>query len=283
MEAARKTTIEPELLTGVHGNLGVTYYFQGELDLAIEHYRRALETAEAAGLDGHRVGAHYNLAEAHFRRFARDRRSSDEVQGDQHAALATRLAAAGNQANMAEAARGLKREVLGERAQPDRLIPEEFAAHFDEMAEIQRLRLSLAVPQDAARQVRTRLAIARAYLSIATQEREAALALAAKHALPDDFADDLTRLRGTFERALTREERATSAWQREAADLLEEAARQQVLARLFEAGSISKSLYAELADVALATASKHLGMLASRGLLMQTGKGPATRYLLPET
>ena len=30
-----------------------------------------------------------------------------------------------------------------------------------------------------------------------------------------------------------------------------------------------------------ATASKHLQELAQRGLLLQTGKGPATRYLLP--
>ena len=44
---------------------------------------------------------------------------------------------------------------------------------------------------------------------------------------------------------------------------------------------MNKSAYGDLCGVAPATASKHLGLLAERGLLVQRGKGPATRYELP--
>jgi Fic family protein len=54
-----------------------------------------------------------------------------------------------------------------------------------------------------------------------------------------------------------------------------------VLAHVLRTGSINKSAYGELCAVSPATASKHLGLLAERGLLVQIGKGPATRYLLP--
>ena len=45
-------------------------------------------------------------------------------------------------------------------------------------------------------------------------------------------------------------------------------------------GYISKSGYASVAQVSPATASKHLGLLAERGLLLQIGNGPSTRYVL---
>jgi Fic family protein len=54
-----------------------------------------------------------------------------------------------------------------------------------------------------------------------------------------------------------------------------------LLDHLFRAGSIQKSIYAQVCGVGLATASKHLATLAERGLLEQTGKGPSTRYVLP--
>jgi Fic family protein len=47
-------------------------------------------------------------------------------------------------------------------------------------------------------------------------------------------------------------------------------------------GSLSKSSYGEVAGVAPATASKHLALLTRRGLLVQSGRGPATRYRLPD-
>jgi len=124
------------------------------------------------------------------------------------------------------------------------------------------------------------LALARAYLAIAGKERETAKALIDKHGLGDAFASDFDALRQTFERELTREQRLAQTWGERIDDLHGSERRQSVLAHVLAQGSINKSAYAEVAAVSLATASKHLGLLAERGLLVQVGKGPKTRYLL---
>jgi Fic family protein len=96
------------------------------------------------------------------------------------------------------------------------------------------------------------------------------------------FSGEIDALRQTFSRELTREQRLAHAWGTASDDLLGSERRQSVLAYLLSQGSINKSSYAEVAAVSLATASKHLGVLTERGLLVQTGKGPSTRYLLAE-
>jgi Fic family protein len=136
------------------------------------------------------------------------------------------------------------------------------------------------VPVEPQAHVRAHLAVARAYLAIAVKEREAALALIHKHGLREAFDADFDQLRTTFERELTREERLAAAWKQAAGDLLGDARRGVVLAELLRAGAISKSGYAQASGLGLATSSKHLGELAARGLLVQTGKGPSTRYRL---
>jgi hypothetical protein len=282
IDAAREVAVEPDVLAGAHGNLGVAYFYLGQLDRAIEQYREALVIEEAAGLRAHLAASHYNLAEAYYQRFQRGGSRDDEVLGDKHAATAARLSADDNTPGLGAAVKTLKQETLGTSGGPDRLIPIEYAAHFEEMADIQRLRTSLAVPQPAALQVRTHLAIARAYLAIAGKEREAALALAQRHGLQDDFAPELDALRAAFSRELTREQRLAQSWAERSRDLLDADRRQSVLAHVLAQGSINKSSYAEVAAVSLATASKHLGLLAERGLLVQTGKGPSTRYLLTD-
>jgi Fic family protein len=138
----------------------------------------------------------------------------------------------------------------------------------------------LAIPIEPAAHVRAHLAIARAYLAIAAKEREAALGLIRKHELGSVFSADFDALRSTFNRALTREEQLAAQWAEHAADLLGEERRSAALAELLRHGSINKSAYAQVCDLGLATASKHLGLLAERGLLLQTGKGPSTRYVL---
>jgi Fic family protein len=55
-----------------------------------------------------------------------------------------------------------------------------------------------------------------------------------------------------------------------------------VAERLLAGGGLSKASYGEAAGVAPATASKHLAQFTARGLLVQSGRGPATRYRLPE-
>ena len=68
----------------------------------------------------------------------------------------------------------------------------------------------------------------------------------------------------------------------QAADLLGEARCRSVLAALATEGVLRKRRYAEAAGVSPATASKHLAALVARGLLEQSGKGPATRYRLKD-
>ena len=282
IDAANAMVVEPEVLAGAHGNLGVSYFYQGNLDRAIEEYQSVIAIQETAGLRAHLGMAHYNLAEAYYKRFQTRGNSDDEAMGDRHAATAARLSAEDNTPGLGASVRALKQETMGASGGPDRLIPIEYAAHFEEMADIQRLRTSLAVPQPAAQQVRTHLAIARAYLAIAGKEREAALALAQRHGLQDDFVPELDALRAAFSRELTREQRLAQSWAERSRDLLDADRRQSVLAHVLAQGSINKSSYAEVAAVSLATASKHLGLLAERGLLVQTGKGPSTRYLLTD-
>jgi tetratricopeptide (TPR) repeat protein len=277
--AAERTSLEPEMVCSVHLNLGATYFWQGRYDLAIEQYDAALRGSRTSGLALHTWRAHFNLAEAYYKRFQATRDAADERQGDAHSAAA--LAGAGDgDGDRSDATRNLKAEVLGadSGANPDRLLPQEFAAHFDEMAQVQRQRALLAVPVEPQAHVRAHLAVARAYLAIATKEREAALALIHKHGLRENFADEFAQLRATFERELTREQRLAAQWQQQAGDLLGDERRAAVLAELLRAGSINKSAYALASGLGLATASKHLGELATRGLLLQTGKGPSTRY-----
>lgn len=282
LRAAHGMALEPEVIVGAHGNLGITHFFRGDYTSAIDAYSQVMSLAEAAGLKQHIGTTHYNLAEAYYKRFQQAGDPADERLGDEHAAAAARIGAADNTPALVEAGRGLKREVLGSGGSIDRLVPEEFAAHFSEMGEIQRLRASLALPQPPSDQARTRLALARQYLAIASKEREAARALIDKHGLGDAFTSEFDALRETFERELTREQQLAQQWQARSSDLLGPERRHSVLAWVLAQGSINKSAYAEAAAVSLATASKHLGLLAERGLLVQTGKGPSTRYLLPQ-
>jgi len=63
--------------------------------------------------------------------------------------------------------------------------------------------------------------------------------------------------------------------------VVDDTRRALLIAHLVREGSINKSGYTELCCVSPATASKHLGLLMERGLLVQLGKGPSTRYELP--
>ncbi len=102
-----------------------------------------------------------------------------------------------------------------------------------------------------------------------------------KHNLREAFDDEFAQLKQTFERELTREQRLAAQWKQAGADLLGDERRAALLGELLRNGAINKSGYAQVCGLGLATASKHLGTLAERGLLVQTGKGPSTRYVLP--
>jgi tetratricopeptide (TPR) repeat protein len=284
LDEAARISLAPEMLVSVHGNLGVAFFWQNQFDEAISEYKLALEVCQNTGLDTPLSTLHYNLAEAFYKRFQLSRDPEDEHSGDMHAAISMRASPSAKDQSHIEATRKLKSQILGSSGDGnsyDRLLPEEFAAHFEEMLEVQRHRHALALPSAADAHVRARLAIARAYLNISAKEREAALALIRKHNLGDQFAQEFEDLRNTFTRELTREQQVAAQWQTSAAEILQEERRIAVLEYLFHDGSIQKSVYARLCGVGLATASKHLTMLANRGLLVQSGRGPSTRYALP--
>jgi tetratricopeptide (TPR) repeat protein len=284
LDLASRQVVEPAIVASTHLNLGATYYWQARYDAAIEQYQLALDCSLRARLRLQANRAHYNLAEAYYKRFQIAGDLEDERRGDLHAAASINAPLAETTQALVEASRTLKAEVLGDQAGPakDRMLPEESAVHFDEMSDVQRHRAVLAVPMSPEAHVRARLAIANAYLAISVKEREAARQLIERHGLSDSFASAIGQLRETFDRNLTREQRLLEQWKHQAGDLLDEPRRAKLIAHLARDGHINKSGYGVLCAVSAATASKHLVALAERGLLVQTGKGPSTRYLLQE-
>lgn len=273
--------IGPEMRASARLNLGATHFWLGQYDRAIEQYRAALDESLGAELRLHVNRAHFNLAEAYYKRFQLSADPEDERLGDTHAAASMRARPSESSPMLIEATRNLKSDVLGAQATQatDRLLPEESAVHFEEMADIARHRAVLAVPVAVEAHVRARLEIANTYLAIAAKEREAALDLARRHGLDDRVAEAFERLRRTYDSQRSRQQRLAEAWTLRAGDLLAAPQRAAVLAALLRDGAINKSAYAGLCGVSPATASKHLATLAGRGLLQQAGKGPSTRYL----
>ena len=284
LEMASRTFVDGYILAATRNNMGAAYFWQGRFDEAIASYGVALEDARRDRQQVYAQRAMFNLAECYYKRFQQRGDPADEAQGDAYAALVLQAPAAEGDSFVHEATRTLKADILGphDGAVHQRLVPEEYVAHYPEMAEIQQQRARLALPCSAEDHIRAHLAIANAYLAISTKERERALELMQAHDLQGGFEAEVDALRLTFSRELTRERRLAAQWNEATAGMLSDDRVTAVLRRVLEAGWVNKSTYAQLCGVGLATASKHLGVLAERGLLLQTGKGPSTRYVLPE-
>ena len=140
LEMARSGAVEAETVASTHLNLGAAYYWQNRWDAAIAHYGHALRIARDTHLVVLVGRAHYNLAEAHYKRFQALGRADDERRGDAHTAAALATWPPEGDAAPAEATRRLKRDILGPRDSDsyDRLLPDEFAAHFPELLAVQR-------------------------------------------------------------------------------------------------------------------------------------------------
>jgi tetratricopeptide (TPR) repeat protein len=279
--------LEPELLASTRLNLGVAYFWNGDLNLAAEQYQLALDVAMRAQLRLTARTAHYNLAEVAYLQFKQSQDTADELRGDLHAAAALTVWPYASDPTYAEATKKLKGEILGRYAvqtadhAADRLAPQEAVLYPIELTEVQTQRDILAVPSSPEPHVRAHLRIANAYLMVAMKERASALVLMQRHGLTEQFNAEIAALQSTFERELTHEQKLARVWAEQAADLLSPPRCNAVLAQLISAGSVNKSGYAELCALSPATASKHLTTLAQRGLLTQTGNGPSTRYVLP--
>ena len=283
LSAAERGFVEPDLVVSAHFNLGATYFWKGDLDRAIAEYSIALELNLAHGQRLSAFRARYNLAEAHYVRF-RDRGDpADELAGDAYVREILSTHGAERSQGPVDAARSLKASLLdkAETTDADPILPGDAAIHAEELAEVRQHRGVLALPAAAQEHVRAHLGIALAYAAIAAKEREAALVLVEREGLQEQFSAAFAELRRTFEREVSREQQLARHWTDAAADVLDDARRMAVILHLLREGAINKSRYAELGEVAPATASKHLALLAERGLLLQLGKGPSTRYELP--
>ncbi len=280
LDMAGAVSVDPEHIASAHLNLGACYFWLKDYESAIDQYQQALEISDRMGLQLHIGRAHYNLAEAHYTRYMLAGDPDDERQGDRHVEAAVAAWAPEGFPVYIESARKLKAELLGGTRDyaEHRILPQEQAAHFAEMTEIERNRAILQGDPSPAERIKAHLAIAQAYLSISAQEREEALRLCDRHNLQDAFAGQIDALRQTFEQSHTTEERLARAWHE--ATRLSEVSLRRAVRRLLQDGQISKSVYAEACAVGLATASKHLARLAEAGLLRQVGKGAGTRYVL---
>ena len=283
LQAARTSMVEPVVLIGAITNLGASAFWQHDHDAAIEAYGRALIECLACDQPFLTFRTRYNLAEAHFHRFLIHRDPLDEEIGDRYVqeALATR--GSGSSPAAMESARKLKQSVLDSSAAAptNRMLPGEDAIHLEQMNVVHRHREILSVPGEPTQHAAAHLAIAAAYAAIAAKERGSAVALVQAHGLQKRFAQEFLALYDTFNREISREQQLAAAWKQAAADLVADASRSTLLACLLDDGAINKSAYAQLCSVSPATASKHLGLLTERGLLVQMGKGPSTRYELP--
>jgi tetratricopeptide (TPR) repeat protein/DNA-binding transcriptional ArsR family regulator len=284
LRIAESTRITPELAASAHLNSGIALFWQNQLDQAIKQYQLALAISASAGLKLWMGRAHHNLAEAYYIKFRDTAEAIHEQAGDSHVISAIAAFESAESGLVTELTRKLKGEILGRVARTntdDRLLPQETAAHFVETSAVEKNRATLAAPGKPEEHIRAHLAIANAYLAISAKEREQALALIDKHGLRDQFAGEFAQLRATYERELTREQKLAAQWKSQAGEFINDERRAAVLAHLIQHGVINKSAYAETCGVGLATASKHLVMLAERGLVQQVGKGPSTRYMLP--
>jgi tetratricopeptide (TPR) repeat protein len=282
-QASEHGPVEPYLLASAIGNHGIALFSQGRLDEAIAAYEDGLNASLAAHLPVLANRARFNLAEALYKRYQRAGDPEDEQRGDAHIAALLGAPASERDPLFQKAAPTLKSEILGPQSGlvHERLWPGEAAEHFEEMRLVERERTALALPNPPRERVRAHLAIANAYLAISAKEREAAVALIREHALGAEFEAEIDALHMTFSRELTREKVLMAQWKQKSYGVLTEERAAAVLKQVLDAGSINKSGYAQLCQVGLATASKHLGTLAERGLLVQMGKGPSTRYVLP--
>lgn len=282
--AAELATLEPAILIGAHGNLGYGYGLAERYDRAIHHFRESLALAIAARSDLEANRARCNLADVCYYQFLKTGDPALEVEADDLVAQVLRAPESAVTPTLLETARGLKAYVLGQLPQQsvDRVLDDEAQVHLEAMAAIRRHRAALAVGASGRDRAVAQVGIARAYLDIADREREAAFALAETLGLANELASQLQALRAYLGVQAGGPGALAERWRAEAADLLDEPRRRAVAERLLADGVLSKASYGEAAGVAPATASKHLALLAERGLLVQTGRGPATRYRPPQ-
>jgi tetratricopeptide (TPR) repeat protein len=282
---AQRQQIEPYTVAATHLNLGIAYFWCERFDDAILAYEHALRIASDANLRPLMGRAHYNLAEAFYRRYQLTKTPADERFGDSHSTLSQAIWEQSNDRAAAEATRNLKRAALGEQEHLiyDRMLPAELAIHFDELHRIQSQRLVFERAKTNEEKALAQLKIAREYVDIVVKERERALALLADTTPSAAITTQLDRITTAFHRSLSHEESLAETWRQRSLGVIASDKLHAVTQHIAQFGVIKKSQYATLCSVSPATASKHLALLATRGLLVRANRGRATAFSVNET
>lgn len=261
-------------------NLGVAYFWSDRISQAISAYERALAVASEADLQPLMGRAHYNIAEAMYRRFGLEHKPADEHFGDAHARTSLEIWTKLGDKAAIEAAKNLKGVVLGlrEHLVYDRMLPGELAAHFDELSRIEILRQQIVCAESDESRALAHLAIAKEYLGIVVKERERALALIAGKQVTDAIDAQLRALTDSFRQSLSLEEALIERWREESKGVVPSGKLVDLAKHLARSDTIKKSTYASICAVSPATASKHLALLAQSGLLERQNRGRATLF-----
>jgi tetratricopeptide (TPR) repeat protein len=272
--------VEPYVVAATHLNLGIAYFWCDRFDDAICAYEKALAIAAEANLRPLMGRAHYNLAEAFYRRYQLKNTLSDERFGDSHSSLSQAIWEQSNDRSAVEATKNLKRAALGEQAHLvyDRMLPAELAIHFDEMHRIQSQRLAFERATSQEAKALTQLKIACEYVDIAVKERDRALALLDRAKTSAAITTQLDCITAAFNRSLSHEESLAETWRQRSLGVIASDKLHAVTQHIVQYGAIKKSQYATLCCVSPATASKHLALLATRGLLVRANRGRATAF-----
>jgi tetratricopeptide (TPR) repeat protein len=282
---AQQQRVEPYTVAATHLNLGIAYFWSDRFDEAIFSYENALRIASDANLRPLMGRAHYNLAEAFYRRYQISKTPADERFGDSHSSLSQAIWEQSNDRAAAEATRNLKRAALGEQEHLiyDRMLPAELAIHFDEMHRIQSQRLVFERAKTNEERAIAQLKIAHEYVDIVVKERERALALLGNDAPSKAITAALDRITVAFNRSLSHEESLAETWRQRSLGVIASDKLHAVTQHIVQFGVIKKSQYASLCSVSPATASKHLALLATRGLLVRANRGRATAFSINES
>lgn len=272
-------------LAVAHLNLGACYFSLDDYAAAVASYTRALDICQTQHLAQRGGQACYNLAEAYYAWFKAQGQAQHAALGDDYVEKAISFWRGGNYLSDIQNARRLRDDQHGRLSAPDlqNIATRETAEHVREMTQIDEWRRALDTldeTRDPAQTVRLRMEIARGYTRIAAAERERALQLAEQKDAMAVFEESLSHLRADFAHSHSRQH--TLAAQAARATHLPQATLGAAFGHALRHGFLTKSSYAAACQVSAATASKHLVMLAQAGALVQTGKGPATKYVLPQ-
>ncbi len=276
----KQQRVEPYTIAATHLNLGIAYFWSERFVEAILSYENALRIASEANLRPLMGRAHYNLAEAFYRRYQLTKVPADERFGDSHSSLSQAIWEQSDDRAAAEATRNLKRAALGEQDHLiyDRMLPAELAIHFDEMHRIQSQRLVFERAKSNEEKAHAQLKIAHEYVDIVVKERDRALALLGDEKVSKEITAELDRITAAFHRSLSHEESLAETWRQRALGVIASDKLHAVTQHIVQFGVIKKSQYASLCSVSPATASKHLALLATRGLLVRANRGRATAF-----